>query len=196
MMLASWGVLLPTGALIPRFLKPQLSGGRWFRLHRGLQSVGLIVSLVGVVIALWHRGGVGTAHGYLGLAVMSLGILQPLNAFFRPHPTKKGEHKTHARKLWEIMHMGSGWAALAMAAVTIFLGIPLYSQASGSLPLSLFSSLTLAEAVGYFGYGAILLIFLLFSLVMCCCGGAPRHIRDVLPSAAGSELKSVVARNS
>lgn len=40
----------------------------------------------------------------MGLVVMILGWLQPLNAFIRPHPAAKNEEKPKKRLVWEIVH--------------------------------------------------------------------------------------------
>lgn len=203
LMFASWGVLLPFGALIPRFLKQRLAKrGLWFKLHKYLQSVGLLVSLAGlaIVFARPEFGSVNTWHGYLGLAVIGLGVLQPLNAFVRPPPSKEGARKSHGRLMWEILHKGVGWGTLVLAAVTIFLGIPLYSAASGSRPMGLGSlqGLTTAEVVCYFWYGGVLLCFLLGSFgcwyAMRCCATAPHTqvkatLVDVMVDAAQVQVQ-------
>ena len=188
LMLASWGVVLPVGALIPRLFKTRLSNnGLWFKLHRGFQSVGLLVAIAGIVIALTRPefGAIDTIHGYLGLVVMGIGVLQPANAFFRPHPPKKGEDKSYGRFAWEILHKGSGWCGLVLGFVCIFLAFPLYARASGSSTI---------EIAGYFAYGAVLIIS------FCCCvlralriasnGRAPRkfsfnsRFMNVVPSGS------------
>ena len=61
------------------------------------------------------------AHGAMGLIVMILGLLQPLNAFFRPH-NQPGEEKSKHRQYWEYVHKGSGYFAIVLAVPTIFLG--------------------------------------------------------------------------
>ena len=84
------------------------------------------------------------------------------------------------------MHKGVGWGSLVLAAVTIFLGVPLYSAASGSRPMDLGfpQVLTTAEAVCYFGYGSVLLCFLLGSLgcwcAMKCATPAPAKVRHFI----------------
>jgi hypothetical protein len=61
----------------------------------------------------------------MGWFVMVLGVLQPLNAFFRPPATKHGETKEKKRFMWEILHKGSGYCAVLLALVTVYLGIDL-----------------------------------------------------------------------
>ena len=126
LMMASWGAMLPIGALVPRLFKKRLSrNGVWFKLHRGFQSAGLLVAIAGLAIALTRPefGAINTIHGYLGLVVMIIGILQPMNAFFRPHPPKGGQEKTCGRFAWEILHKG--------ASVVMYNG---YGHGNGAMP--------------------------------------------------------------
>lgn len=128
LMLLGWGLILPAGVLSARFLK--YKGPIWFHAHRALQIGGLLVASAGWIIAL-VKFDVFTAdgldptviHGSLGIVTMCLGLLQPVNAFFRPHVTNGP--KLFARLVWEILHKASGYTALLLAMVTICLGIPL-----------------------------------------------------------------------
>jgi hypothetical protein len=60
-------------------------------------------------------------HGVFGMTTMSLGLLQPLNAIFRPHFDPESA-KTTLRSVWEYFHKGTGYAALVLAVVTIGYG--------------------------------------------------------------------------
>ena len=60
----------------------------------------------------------------MGIIVMTLGLLQPINAYFRPHKDKT-LGPTSARKKWEWLHKGSGWFAIILAVPTIVLGTTL-----------------------------------------------------------------------
>ncbi len=69
---------------------PQAKPAFWFQAHRAIQSLGLIVSIIAFILALdmVPKGSHFTkVHHKLGLAVMILGILQPMNALIRPHPS-------------------------------------------------------------------------------------------------------------
>jgi len=66
--------------------------------------------------------GASFIHGTLGCVVMTLGLLQPINAFLRPHPDPLIKPTPFKRRMWEILHKGSGWSALLLSLVTIFLG--------------------------------------------------------------------------
>jgi hypothetical protein len=85
----------------------------------------------------------------MGWLVMVLGVLQPVNAYFRPPPTKHGETKGKKRFLWEILHKCFGYCAVVLAIVTVFLGIAL-----GYLP---------EEYETWFWAGFLLFVTLTFS---------------------------------
>ncbi len=129
LMVSSWGFLLPSGVLIAHFLRHR--DPLWFRLHRLIQVTGICCALAGFIIAVTQFNVFGPenparaqAHGYMGCIVTVLGLLQPINAYFRPH-VKKGEPKTPNRKKWELCHRGSGWLAVTLAVPTICLGTTL-----------------------------------------------------------------------
>lgn len=126
LMMISWGLLLPSGAIIARFYKHK--GPLWFKIHRICQSVGLTLAIVGFAIALKNfdalsqTGHIGMYHGIMGIIVMSIGVLQPVNAFFRPHNPEEGEVKKTSRKLWELCHKSLGYSAFVIAFFTIVIG--------------------------------------------------------------------------
>lgn len=133
LMMIGWGLLLPSGAIIAKFFKHR-PNGLWFKLHRSIQIVGLSLALIGWIIALTQfnvfgdKGFNNYRHGIMGMIVMVLGLLQPLNAFFRPHPPSTDQNgesvaaPTTARIMWEYFHKGSGWLAVVLAIPTIALG--------------------------------------------------------------------------
>mmetsp|Transcript_21030 Transcript_21030/g.44116 ORF Transcript_21030/g.44116 Transcript_21030/m.44116 type:complete len:437 (+) Transcript_21030:271-1581(+) len=128
LMMVSWGFLLPSGTLLAKFYKHR-PDGLWFKLHRAIQTVGLLLALAGWIIALMNfnvfkdYGFRNYQHGICGMVVMILGLLQPLNALIRPHaPENESEAKSTARFAWEIWHKSSGWIAVLLAIPTIVLG--------------------------------------------------------------------------
>mmetsp|Transcript_4107 Transcript_4107/g.3899 ORF Transcript_4107/g.3899 Transcript_4107/m.3899 type:complete len:200 (+) Transcript_4107:102-701(+) len=127
MMLIGWGTLIPLGVIIAklgRHLKPD---GLWFKIHRPLQIIGLSFTLVGWIIALTqftaleHGKGKQNIHTRLGMVVMFMGLLQPLNAFLRPHHNAD-DKKTKLRFAWEILHKSFGYMAVLLAVVVIAFG--------------------------------------------------------------------------
>ncbi|KAG2454844.1 hypothetical protein HYH02_000676 [Chlamydomonas schloesseri] len=113
----AWGILLQAGWFIARYFKRH--DPTWFHLHRACQILGLVLSIVGLGVVM--AGGVkpsnlGFSHGAIGLTALGLGLLQPLNAFFRPH---KGERwRVH----WEWLHLTSGRCAVVLGAANVSLG--------------------------------------------------------------------------
>jgi len=128
LMMVSWGFLLPSGTLLAKFYKHR-PDGLWFKLHRSIQMVGLLLAVIGWIIALINfnvfkdYGFRNYQHGICGMVVMILGLIQPLNALIRPHPpSTPEEEKSTKRWLWEIWHKSSGWMAVGLAVPTIVLG--------------------------------------------------------------------------
>jgi len=126
LMIISWGFLLPTGIISAHFLKHR-PNAIWFKMHRIIQIVGLLIAIIGWAVALatfdvFNIKDNSYTHGALGMTVMILGILQPLNALIRPHAPEKGEDTQLKRRVWEIVHKASGYIAVLLAAVTICFG--------------------------------------------------------------------------
>lgn len=122
LMMASWGFLLPIGTLAAVWGGPHFSqlGPKAFKMHRGVQVVGLAVALIGVVYALGNIYSSATSmptHGVLGLIIMSVGVLQPLNALLRPHGTD-----SKPRRLWELLHKNAGRAATVAGLINCIVG--------------------------------------------------------------------------
>jgi len=127
LMITSWGFLIPLGvgiALSGRHRQPL-----WFKVHRAVNSLGLIFGLTGWIIALTNftvfssgdKTTIQYQHAVMGCTVMGLGILQPLNALLRPHK-KQGEARSAARLAWEVWHKSSGYIALVLSIATIVFG--------------------------------------------------------------------------
>lgn len=130
-MLISWGIMLPSGVIIAHNLKHR-PDAFWFVWHRRLQVTGITIAFIGWCIALasfnvFLKGGAKAplAHGSMGMVVMILGLLQPVNAYFRPHPSKPSDDDAMKRKrrCWEILHKGSGYTAVILALGTIAIGV-------------------------------------------------------------------------
>jgi len=129
----SWLLLLPLGVFLARYCKhrPPLSGPNawWFRAHRITQVVGTVVNILAFILAVASvpAGSHGTqTHHILGFIVFGLGMLQPINAAVRPAKTDATTgQRTCVRAAWEVVHKGSGYAALVLAVVAVFLGIAL-----------------------------------------------------------------------
>ncbi|KAL8261941.1 hypothetical protein R6Q59_025990 [Mikania micrantha] len=115
-----WGMLLPIGIMVARHMKHL--DPLWFYLHFGIQSLGFVLGLAGVIagIVLDNRinAKVGKHKG-LGATILSLGFLQVSAAFLRPSIDAK------SRKYWNLYHYGVGSVIILLAFVNIFYGIHL-----------------------------------------------------------------------
>merc|ERR1712038_1989326 len=108
LMLIGWGFLLPLGAIVAKFGKHRADAW-WFKLHRTIQPVGLLIAIISWIYALMNFSalrakGSGTLHyphAVCGIVTMLIGSLQPLNALVRPHPAQEGEEKKMIRLVWE-----------------------------------------------------------------------------------------------
>ena len=159
-MLFGWGVLLPLGTAMSAGLRDALGSKRWYVAHRNMQIVGLLVAIVGVALALSLQKPLPSygAHGKLGVVVMVLGILQPINGLLRPGKTATD------RRAWEVVHKGVGWLALLLAGVTIVLGVPMFDlQEQQSFP-------GVAPALATV-YGIVVVLLIALIVRGYCCGG-------------------------
>jgi hypothetical protein len=132
-MILGWGFLLPMGVIIAHFGKNVKPPGWWFRQHRMIQTMGLLCGIIGLIIAVvMVQDATGNhfsrAHHTVGIIVMTIGILQPFNAFFRPHPPTEGEAKTFNRLVWEVVHKGCGYSAIVLGVLNIFGGAKIAAE--------------------------------------------------------------------
>jgi len=121
-MFVSWGVAIPVGALLARYLRLENKDNViWFKIHRLSQPIGYFLAIVGFIIALaMVKVQFALAHSYFGLIVMILGFGQVLWAILRPH---KEEPKTGLRKKWEKIHIWVGRTLPVLGYITIFIGL-------------------------------------------------------------------------
>ncbi|XP_071736713.1 cytochrome b561 and DOMON domain-containing protein At5g35735-like [Rutidosis leptorrhynchoides] len=118
----SWGILMPMGAMIARYLKVfKVAHPAWFYIHVACQ-----ITAYGVGVAGWGTGlklgsdSVGikyTTHRNLGIALFALGTLQVFALLLRPKPDNK------YRKYWNIYHGGVGYTVIVLGIVNVFKGL-------------------------------------------------------------------------
>lgn len=154
MMLIGWGILLPNGMLFARYFKEHPPKGFWFKIHKYCQPAGLLFALTGWIIALvnfdvFQDRDTRFVHGLVGSVVMALGLLQPLNAYFRPHlPHNEGDPKTTIRVIWEHYHRGAGWTCFFLAILVIVLGTTMLPQPSDQRAFQITYAISLVCMVG------------------------------------------------
>ncbi|KAK5648790.1 hypothetical protein RI129_003682 [Pyrocoelia pectoralis] len=128
-MLAAWIGTASVGTLLARYYRKTWVGkticGKdlWFAWHRffmictwALTTVAFI--LIFVFLKGWS-GETSNPHAILGCVVTALCFLQPIGAFFRPHPG------TPKRAIFNWLHWLGGNAAHILAIVTIFFAVKL-----------------------------------------------------------------------
>ena len=120
LMFLGWGVFLQAGAFIARYLR--FRDPLWFHLHRFCQITGLVIAIIGFILAFFQASFPLFWHGAFGIIIMLIGLQQPINAFFRPH-IEKGKKPTLKRLIWSYFHIYSGRFALILALINITLGL-------------------------------------------------------------------------
>lgn len=101
-----------------------------FIAHKGFNMFGLVCACIAFSIALIYLHSDDTSnlarnrHRSLGYVVMVLGILQPINAFFRGAAPKNGDDTKSIRWFaWEWSHKILGYIAVLTAFFVMWIGI-------------------------------------------------------------------------
>lgn len=127
-MLTAWIGTASLGILLARYFRQtwvgsQLCGkDQWFAWHRFLMVLTWVLTMAGFVIIFVEIGGwsqVDNPHAILGVVTTVLCFLQPIGAFFRPHPGTK------RRPLFNWLHWLGGNLAHIVAIVAIFFAVKL-----------------------------------------------------------------------
>uniref|UniRef100_A0A182KFZ1 Domon domain of stromal cell-derived receptor 2 n=1 Tax=Anopheles christyi TaxID=43041 RepID=A0A182KFZ1_9DIPT len=127
-MITAWIGTASLGILIARYFRQtwvgsQLCGkDQWFAWHRFLMIVTWALTVAGIVVIFVEIGGwsqVRNPHAILGMVTTVLCFLQPIGAFFRPHP---GSSK---RAIFNWLHWLGGNLAHVIAIVAIFFAVQL-----------------------------------------------------------------------
>ncbi|XP_008778756.2 cytochrome b561 and DOMON domain-containing protein At4g12980-like [Phoenix dactylifera] len=124
----SWGILLPIGAIIARYLKAFKSlAPAWFYLHVLCQLIGYALGVTGWGIGLnlgsKSKGVQYTTHRNLGITLFSLATLQITALFLRP----KKDHKY--RVYWNLYHHVVGMAIILLGIINVFRGLQILNPA-------------------------------------------------------------------
>ena len=143
-MTLGWGVIAPTAVIAARFFKilpgqdwpNELDSKIWWRTHLFGQMFAYGLSLIGLLLILFHGAGPeALVHKVLGFTVLLLGTLQVALGFFRgtkggptapaPDGSLRGDHfdMTPWRLMFERVHKSIGYLALALAAFAIISGL-------------------------------------------------------------------------
>ncbi len=142
-MVLAWGIIAPLAIIVARFFKimpgqnwPQeLDNPIWWRSHWIGQTGVLLLSAFGFWLVLPADLSVVSLHAMLGYALILGLIVQILLGIFRGSkggPTslaKNGSPRGHHydmtpwRRMFEAFHKTLGYALLALATTTVFLGL-------------------------------------------------------------------------
>lgn len=143
LMVLGWGICVPTGIVIARYLKVTpiqnwpdvLDNKLWWRCHLILQVSAVVLVCCGLGLILLQTGQQQDLHRTLGWLV-TLGLaVQTLSGLMRgskggptapaPDGSWDGDHylMTFRRRVFERVHKTLGYVLLALAVVTIFLGL-------------------------------------------------------------------------
>ncbi|GAB4823915.1 hypothetical protein N2152v2_010961 [Parachlorella kessleri] len=101
LLIVGWGFLAPLGIVIARSLKSK--DPLWFKLHRAVMTLGLLMGIVGLALGFVVAGGwdgIFPVHRNLGLASIILGFLQATAWVFRP------QLSSGIRRGWNLWHCG------------------------------------------------------------------------------------------
>lgn len=140
--LIAWGFLLPC-AIAASILRAYFKGGLWFKIHRGLNTLVVLFTLIAftlAVVAIHQETPAGACdhfnpnpniHRAFGLVIAIFAVIQLLLGIFRPHVPEPGEDKTTTRKVWEVAHKGLGYFCFGLALYQVPSGIKIYSTIFG-----------------------------------------------------------------
>ncbi|XP_075993287.1 putative ferric-chelate reductase 1 [Genypterus blacodes] len=135
-MLLAWMLTGSVGTFIASYYKSDwpdqtLLGHKvWFQVHRGLMMLTVGLTAVAFCLPFIYRKGWSThagVHPFLGCCVLTLALIQPIMAAFRPSP------ESHRRLIFNWAHWAVGCATEIMAVAAMFLGM---RQTSLLLPLA------------------------------------------------------------
>jgi len=128
-MLAAWIGCAGAGIILARYFKQTWSGRKvigeaaWFQAHRTLMVLTVLFSIIGLVFLIAAAGFSPlaldqvkrNAHPATGLVTILLAVIQPIMAFFRPHPG------TENRQIFNWAHWLIGNLAHLFAIVSLVL---------------------------------------------------------------------------
>ena len=135
LMLIAWGLFAPLGLVVARYGKPATAAeamakvtdpappAMWFVVHRACMYSAVVITLVASIISLATvEEHVNDAHKKIGVILTSVMLIQPVNAYFRPHKPKAGEAASSARVAWEWGHRWLGRALVGLSFASLISG--------------------------------------------------------------------------
>ncbi|EYU38889.1 hypothetical protein MIMGU_mgv1a009495mg [Erythranthe guttata] len=121
--LLGWGLFLPIGAILARYLKHKDS--LWYYLHVAFQFIGFLLGIGAVVVGISLNNKMHAsipAHKGIGIFVLVITVLQVLAFITRPSKDSK------YRRYWNWYHNWVGRICLFFGAVNIVMGIQIAGE--------------------------------------------------------------------
>uniref|UniRef100_S4PTB7 ascorbate ferrireductase (transmembrane) n=2 Tax=Pararge aegeria TaxID=116150 RepID=S4PTB7_9NEOP len=139
-MIIAWLGAASLGIVLARYFKKTWDGKTlggvdiWFAYHRILMVLTWVLTVGGFILILVEVGGWQTTgdnpHAITGIVTVLLCFIQPIGAFFRPHPGTKN------RPIFNWLHWFVGNSAHILGIATIFLAV--YLQKAELPPWTVF----------------------------------------------------------
>ena len=123
LMLFAWMVLVPIAIFMAGYTKYIFPNGEWFHAHRILNISAIVITLAGIAIIFiyvegWSSGSPSIlVHQILGLALISVMLLNPLVALFRCST------KSRLRWIFCLVHSFLGYGGVCLAINTLLWGL-------------------------------------------------------------------------
>merc|ERR1712232_307698 len=132
-MWTAWAILASVGIMSSAFRWILPSGPVWFYIHRGVQTLVVLLTAIGFVIAVIFtqkkdKPHFENTHMIVGLVVVIVAVLQPMNALCRGHPAGTNEQKTLKRGIWEVVHKLFGYGTWILGCYAAMLGLQLMGK--------------------------------------------------------------------
>lgn len=170
-MFLAFAIFMPSGIAIAKYKNVRWfkdEGGLWFLFHRGVQSCGVLLTVIGFGCGVWlfnsertpypsfsMKGQGGNPHHTVGLIASLLVFPQPLNAFVRPHVPAPGKPATPTRRAWELLHKSLGYIAVVFGMFNILNGVMMTGRVDFGLK-EFWIGITLVLYAGYIIVGVYL----------------------------------------
>ncbi|WOL11672.1 cytochrome b561 and DOMON domain-containing protein [Canna indica] len=125
----SWGIMMPTGVIIARYLKVFPSAHpAWYYLHIACQISAYIIGVsgwgLGLKLGSESPGIVHHKHRNIGITLFVLATLQVFALFLRPD--KKNKYRIY----WNVYHHTIGYLVIILSVVNIFKGFDILLPAN------------------------------------------------------------------
>ncbi|XP_039119683.1 cytochrome b561, DM13 and DOMON domain-containing protein At5g54830-like isoform X1 [Dioscorea cayenensis subsp. rotundata] len=124
LMFVSWGLLIPSGILLKRYLK-FLDYHKAYKMHAYFECLGIVVSLIGVLFAAaeLHNFVISSWHVKFGVIGMVLGLLQLINLCVRPKRGVNVDTFLKKRILLTYFHVITGRCAVGAGVIALLSGM-------------------------------------------------------------------------